>query len=44
MYPESYLSLVIALKPSITEIVKTACLAIELWLLERYDIIKPTSR
>lgn len=38
------ISFVIAISPSINEIVKTVCLSKRLQLLERYGIIKPTSR
>lgn len=44
MFTDKELSLAIALAPSINEIVKTACLALRLWLLERYSIIKLTRR
>ena len=36
-------SFAIAIAPAINQIVKTVCLAIQLWLLNRYGIIKPTS-
>ncbi|HHD2941940.1 TPA: hypothetical protein ACNZ88_004745, partial [Enterobacter kobei] len=35
-------SFAIAIAPAINQIVKTVCLAIQLWLLKRYGIIKPT--
>lgn len=38
------ISFVIAIAPAINQIVKTVCLAIQLWLLKRYGIIKPTRR
>jgi len=44
MHTELYISLVIGLTPSINAIVKTTCLVFSLWLLARYDIIKPTRR
>lgn len=44
MRNELYISLVIGLAPSINSIVKTTCLVLNLWLLARYDIIKPTRR
>ncbi|EDQ3252085.1 hypothetical protein ACYTOM_003094 [Salmonella enterica] len=37
-------SFAIAIAPAINQIVKTVCLAIQLWLLKRYGIIKPTRR
>lgn len=44
MFSEIVLSLAIAYAPSINQIVKTACLTINLALLKRYGIIKPTQR
>lgn len=44
MHTELYLSLAIALAPSINEIVKLSCLALSLCLLSRFSIIKPTRR
>ena len=44
MFSELDISFVIAIAPSINQIVKTICLAINLALLKQYGIIKPTRR
>lgn len=44
MFSDLYISLAIAIAPSINQIVKTASLAISLTLLKHYGIIKPTRR
>ncbi|MCO5748075.1 hypothetical protein, partial [Citrobacter freundii] len=44
IFSDLYISLAIAIAPSINQIVKTASLAISLALLKHYGIIKPTRR
>ncbi|CZW72065.1 Uncharacterised protein [Enterobacter hormaechei] len=44
MFSELVLSLAIAYAPSINQIVKTACLTINLALFKRYGIIKSTRK
>lgn len=39
-----WVELALAFSPSINDISHTVCLAVNLWLLRRYTIIKPTSR
>ncbi|HIB8907738.1 hypothetical protein WE580_13845 [Citrobacter freundii] len=44
MFSDLEISFVIAIAPSINQIIRTLCLAISLALLKRYGIIKPTRR